>query len=129
MSELGRRPDLPPCLCRVEQPGGDEEVVESLESEAVGSPERVVIEPRQTMDAEPGTAVVPGGTAEESAEKSATRVLGGQDSGSVERAARQDRLRTKTIVERLEERLCETVDGDVQQAARPAASGVGPDEE
>jgi len=99
--------------------------VDALEAEPEGSPEREVVEPDQPVDREAGASVVPGRPPEEPAKQPAAHVLDAEDPDSVRGGTDGDRPVPKTIVHRLEQRLREAVDGDVEGVARTPPTGVG----
>lgn len=104
-------------------------VVQALEAEAEGSPEREVVEPDEPADPKPRLAVVPRGRSEDAAEDAATRVLDTEDADSVDRRPVRKRSVPYPVVHGLEQRLREPVDGDVQKVARAQPARVRPDEQ
>ena len=106
-----------------------ESIVDALETEAEGSPERQVVEPDEPVDAEPRIAVVPGRRAEEPAEDAAARVLDAEDADPVDGGTHCRSTVPHPIVHGLEQRLRQSVHGDVHETARTSPARVQPDEE
>jgi hypothetical protein len=102
--------------------------VEAFQAETVRCPKRKVVEPNEPVDAEAGTAIVPRGAADEPAQQPAARILDAEDTGAVHGRAEHERASPDPVVERLEERLREPVDRQVEEAARATTPGVRPDE-
>ena len=102
--------------------------MEAFQAETVRRPERKVVEPNEPVDAEASIAVVPRDAADEPAQQPAARILDAEHTYAVHGRAEHERASPDPVVERLEERLREPVDRQVEEAARAATPGVRPDE-
>lgn len=106
-----------------------ERIVQALETEAEECPERQVVQPDESVDPEPCSAVVPRRLPEKPPQDTTAHIFDAEDAEAIGAPAHRERSIAQSIMERLEQGLCQAVHRDVQKAARTTPPRVQPDVE